>query len=192
MDDLYITLPSNASMDIYSANTMSHYTTKLAQRITFDGNWEVALVEIHLPQSWDNVDSSNNMFKYTTVQGGEGRGGKNRSKELVVIDKIEVIPHGCYESITNLLTAITSAMSDEGRKSIAFDYNENSRRVTCKIASAGSAVEFLSDKKDLPEMLGFTFLHFPNGPFNDRPSKHIESIRQTFRGVYITCTSTAM
>ncbi len=162
MDDFYISLPSNASIDIYSANTMSHYTTKLAQRIIFDGNWEVALVEIHLPQSWDNVDSSNDMFKYTTVQAGEG--GKNRSKELVVVDKIAVIPPGYYESITNLLTALTSAMSDEGRKSIGFDYNENSRRLTCKIASAGSAVEFLSDKKDLAEMLGFTFLHFPNGP----------------------------
>ncbi len=54
-DEFYLTLPSNAGMGLYPKNTMSQYITKLPQRLNLEGDWEVALVEIQIPQSWDNV-----------------------------------------------------------------------------------------------------------------------------------------
>lgn len=42
----YVTLPSNASMDIFPLNKQASFTTKLAEEINFTSDYEVALVEI--------------------------------------------------------------------------------------------------------------------------------------------------
>ena len=47
----YITLPSDASMDQYPANTAADWTTKLKSPITLRGKWEVALVEMQYVNS---------------------------------------------------------------------------------------------------------------------------------------------
>lgn len=49
----YITLPSNASMDLYTSNTISNFTTELYRPIQFDRPYEVALVEITYDHCWD-------------------------------------------------------------------------------------------------------------------------------------------
>ena len=41
----YVTLPSNASMDLYE-NVVSHYTTKLAYPIKLDGDWVVGISKV--------------------------------------------------------------------------------------------------------------------------------------------------
>ena len=48
-EQFYVTLPSNASMDIYYDNTLSNFTTKLFQPLYFNYPYEVALVEIIYP-----------------------------------------------------------------------------------------------------------------------------------------------
>ena len=55
MNNFYVTLPSNASMDIHPDNAISHYTTRLRQPLDLDGKWEVALVEASVPTRWTNV-----------------------------------------------------------------------------------------------------------------------------------------
>ena len=51
-----VTLPSDASRDIYPANKISHYTTQLREPIEIGhGKWEVDQVDIHYPTSWLNV-----------------------------------------------------------------------------------------------------------------------------------------
>ena len=55
MSHFYVTLPSNASMDFYPNNTVAKYTTKLANRIELDGEWEVGLVELMYPCNWFNL-----------------------------------------------------------------------------------------------------------------------------------------
>jgi len=43
----YLTLPSNASMQLYPNSTAAQYTIKLLRPIDLDGgNWEVALTEL--------------------------------------------------------------------------------------------------------------------------------------------------
>ena len=49
MEQFYVTLPSNASMDIHRNNTKANFKVELFQAIKFDIPYEVALVEISIP-----------------------------------------------------------------------------------------------------------------------------------------------
>ena len=53
----YLTLPSNSSLNYYPGNTLTHYTTVLAQDIDLSGRWEVGLSEIQYPRSWHNIQN---------------------------------------------------------------------------------------------------------------------------------------
>ena len=50
-----MTLPSNRSMNYYEDNTAAQCTTKLAQTIELDGDWEVGLSSIGVPAEVENV-----------------------------------------------------------------------------------------------------------------------------------------
>ena len=53
--DFYMTLPSNASMEMHPDNTLTHYVTHLPQRIDLTGEWECGLAEVQYPHTWYNV-----------------------------------------------------------------------------------------------------------------------------------------
>ncbi|KAF7644741.1 hypothetical protein LDENG_00216670 [Lucifuga dentata] len=48
----YVTLPSNASKDVFKNNTSSSYTVDLAKAIELNGEWVVGLCEVIYPHSW--------------------------------------------------------------------------------------------------------------------------------------------
>jgi len=48
----YITLPSNASMDLFPHNRLTNFRTQLPIPLKFDIPYEVALVEMIFIQSW--------------------------------------------------------------------------------------------------------------------------------------------
>ena len=60
--DLYLTLPSNASMKVHPDNTLAHYITDLPQRISVSGEWECGLAEIQYPHTWYNVREDDTWF----------------------------------------------------------------------------------------------------------------------------------
>ena len=62
----YITLPSNASQDIFKANTISDFGMDLAWTIDLEGEWEVALTEISYPHSWLNLPRDDAYFLWRT------------------------------------------------------------------------------------------------------------------------------
>jgi len=51
MSRFYVTLPSNSSMDYYPENTVACYTTKLANTVELEGDWEVGLAEMSIPSA---------------------------------------------------------------------------------------------------------------------------------------------
>ena len=55
MSRFYVTLPSNSSAEYYPNNTVARYTTKLADKIELEGDWEVGLAEISFPSAVKNV-----------------------------------------------------------------------------------------------------------------------------------------
>jgi hypothetical protein len=64
-DDFYITLPSVASLSTFPLNNQANWITLLNPPLQLTGNWEVGLSEIHLPNKWSNITSSNNEFNVT-------------------------------------------------------------------------------------------------------------------------------
>ena len=53
--ELYLVLPSNASMVTHPNNTLAQYITNLPRRISLSGAWECGLTEIHYPHDWYKV-----------------------------------------------------------------------------------------------------------------------------------------
>ena len=51
----YPQLPSDSRLDTFLDNTLAEYRVGLPQTITLEGEWEVALTEIHYPHSWNNI-----------------------------------------------------------------------------------------------------------------------------------------
>lgn len=58
-----MTLPSNASPNIYKDNKTSNFQIQLPERIDLHGNWQVALLEIHYPNTFFNVQKGENWIK---------------------------------------------------------------------------------------------------------------------------------
>ena len=56
-NDFYVTLPSNGSKDRFPKNRGNSYKNQLAKEIKLDGDWEVALTEVHYPHSWNTLDT---------------------------------------------------------------------------------------------------------------------------------------
>ena len=48
----YLTLPSNAFLEIFPDNQTTEYRVKLPQPVELDGNWEVGLYSIFYPNTW--------------------------------------------------------------------------------------------------------------------------------------------
>jgi len=62
----YLTLPSNASMQLYQNNTAAQYKIKLPRPINLDGgDWEVALTELSIPSIFENIVSGTCYIKLT-------------------------------------------------------------------------------------------------------------------------------
>ncbi len=65
-DGFYVTLPCNASMDVYPDNRISNYKTRLAKSMNLKGRWEVGLIEIYYPNSWFTFNAEDAAFVINT------------------------------------------------------------------------------------------------------------------------------
>lgn len=50
--DFSIVLPSNSNMASHPSNQPGEYTVRLSRPVTLNGDWEVALLNIHYPHNW--------------------------------------------------------------------------------------------------------------------------------------------
>ena len=99
----YLHLPSNSSLDKFPGNTLTDYRVCWRQTITLEGEWEVALTEIHYPHSWNNLQGnfSNRFFL--------------RNQELSKVWEALIIPAGPYYSITDVLTKMSEVVGANDR-----------------------------------------------------------------------------
>lgn len=54
-EDFYIVLLSNSSQSYFPENKSTHFVTKLPKHINLQGDWAVALIDIHVPLNFQNV-----------------------------------------------------------------------------------------------------------------------------------------
>ena len=114
----YLTLPSNASLDVYPNNTLSDYTTRLFNPIQLTGNWEVGLSEIQYPHCYFNITDGNNSLTYS-------ENGK--------LTRYLKIPHGYYSSIQELLKTINELLVEEAKSSISLTVDRKSKKVLVRL-----------------------------------------------------------
>lgn len=62
MNDFYVSLPSASCDSTFPENTVSSYRVQLDGELSFHGDWEVGLCEIHFPVTWYNVQQHKNYF----------------------------------------------------------------------------------------------------------------------------------
>lgn len=94
--NFYVTLPSNSRPE----NKTSDFIVHLPHKIQLDGDWEVALVEVSYPYSWNNISTGQNRILVTLVDGSIIR---------------VYVPTGHYNVIGELLNAITYGIEATAR-----------------------------------------------------------------------------
>lgn len=112
--DVYITLPSNASMSDYPQNRLSSFRVKLNSPLQLQGCWEVALVELIFPTPLMNAPfSQSHGFTYSISGQGEHR--------------VHIRPFA-YKTINQLISYIKYFMTDKQKTVFDIEYdNENDR-----------------------------------------------------------------
>jgi hypothetical protein len=106
-NDFYLTLPSNASSDLFTNNLPGEYRTKLAYPVTLRGKWECALAEISYPRSW-------NLITEDAELGCQVRGKEARNI---------TIPKGFYSSVKEVIDEIRGQWDETERESFEMLYN---------------------------------------------------------------------
>lgn len=97
----YVTLPSNASLNVFKTNTSSCFRVDLAQHLNLDGAWEVALTEISYPYTWLNLPNDKAYFECRR------KGDAEQRSDNVVKTKIRA---GFYEDAETLRTEIEACL----------------------------------------------------------------------------------
>ena len=142
-----IDLISNASMGIFTNNTMAKFRNQLAQPLQLDGD---ALASISFPSNINNVNSAE-IVAYVS-SGAELDASHNRTEQLRRIRK------GIYNSSEELLEEIFRIAQLK-----QFDYDFNT--VTQKLVLKFGPNEGLSfEDEEAPSILGF-----------ERNKRHFES-----------------
>ena len=116
----YLTLPSNSSMGIYPKNTLSDFTVHLPQPLDLAGDWVVALSEIQYPHTWNNIRQLSNVFHI--------RRGSEPPKRFS-------ISAGYYQTVRQLLKAITKQLDGGTQKDLTLTFDEITRHVKVRIKS---------------------------------------------------------
>ena len=83
MNQFYVVLPSDSSMNYYPDNTVAHYKTKLTYPICIDDDFEVALTELIYPMSYHNFIPTDRVSLRYPPEGREINDNRLKSHNLV-------------------------------------------------------------------------------------------------------------
>lgn len=91
-EGFYVTLPSNASLNVFKDNKSSSFKVDLPQHIDLQGRWEVALTEISYPHTWFNLPHQHNYYDW-----------REKTQEGTNEFKTQSLPVGYYENMEQLI-----------------------------------------------------------------------------------------
>ena len=172
-----MTLPSNASMDVFPNNTQSSYKIVLPRTLYLKHDYEVALAEIHYPVAW------------RTFSGLESYGFLVRDNDDMTIRHI-FVPKAYYESVPEFVDAINKALhthfeiEGEALDTIVINCNRLEQNVRVKTKSKYS----LRFNSEASEALGLNFEWY-TGPY--KWGEFIYDITRGFNSLYVYCSLVA-
>jgi hypothetical protein len=125
MDSFFITLPSNSSME-YHSNTTAHFKTVLPKPIHLKGEYEVALLEMHYPQTLYNFIGNRQFITYIA--------GKDFYDEI----EIFYMPDGVFLNTEQLFEHINN-LTLNGEKLFSFEMDK--KNVTFKVLTNNGKIK---------------------------------------------------
>ena len=168
----YLTLPSNASMDVFPNNTSANYQIRLPRTLYLKNNYEVALAEIHYPHSWHTFRDTDNY--YITFQ--------STGEDFTVLR----VTKGFYNDIQELISQIhkellqLTKIENQADLPVRFGYNKITRQVVLRVKS-GFRVNL---GWGLAEMFGFR----PNVTYTKNKSSIVPAdILHGFYSLFVYC-----
>ena len=190
--DFYLNLPSNTftSQQFKRQNTTSHFRVRLPHDIRLTGKWEVALVELQYPYSWNNVSDD---LGSNDLQNNQLMFVNQAQKHAFTVN----IWPAYYESVDQLIRAIAEEKDQEvknnayliekgvsaaERQSILEMFNfdvDYIRKRVCFDSDGYTA--FLSDK--LQYMLGYKHNIVPPGKY----AEYAPDMRAGIDALYVYC-----
>lgn len=111
----YVTLPSNASLNVFKNNTSSSFREDLAQYLYLDGPWEVAVIKISYPYTWFNLPNDMAYFEWRKKSDAE--------QKPADVDKQKIFFYGFYEDPNMLRSQIDDACLRRIEFDIFLKYN---------------------------------------------------------------------
>jgi hypothetical protein len=135
-DHFFVTRPSDSLAKYYPNNTVARFVTKLPETMRFQGQYEMALVEIIYPHNWYNVGDENKDNYWIAATNKDAM-------------QKAYLPPGYYEDGNALIEALEFAQ-DIGTK---FSFNRATNRFSLNYRSTGSHTLRMSD--DLQSFMGF-------------------------------------
>ena len=115
----YLTLPSNASLDVFPDNKTTRYHVKLPQSIDLEGNWEVGLYSISYPNTWYMLQDSFDTHMYYADRSG--------------LFLTTIVDYGYYSSMEGLIEATNTALAKDVNDNIVLTYISITGKVTVKL-----------------------------------------------------------
>ena len=113
MSSFYLTLPSNASTQSFPNNSPTRFCVLLARPfIVGKDKWEVAMSDLHYPNTWNNVIDA-----FVTVK-------RDNLPDLKIS-----MPDGKYLSLSDVLYRLNLEISNGGIENVSFSH----RQITNKI-----------------------------------------------------------
>lgn len=179
MSHFYLTLPSNASMQLNPNNTAAKYKTELSSAIELSGDWEAALVEISYPRTFYNINDNEcrmDLWETRTVVEPDGGVGD------ICSCTTRVLPKGYYSSVSDVISRIHDLFTEDGFQ-IAFTlkYDESIGRVVLFVHSP-KAIRMSSV---LANILGFSRRNFNSDVKYE--SNLTPDIRRGITSMYVYC-----
>ena len=129
----YITLPSNASMDLFPNNTLTHFKTKLSSTLQLDGDYEVALTEIMFPFNWKFREKGSIVFTHNSHGGS-----KEVVRREIVFDRSLFV----YDTLHSLIDGL-NMFTKQNKVEVEFFYDAISHKVFYEMGKQWS-MEFLN------------------------------------------------
>jgi len=173
-NDFYMVLESNSSYKYFSSNTSSNFKIMLPQRIDLENNFEVALVEVHIPGNWNNVSQNNLYYKTYSIDI------RNNEKHFFELNKI-IISAGRY-STDEFFIKLNYGLNNPD---VTFAYENSSNKCSIRLNSK-IKVEL---SNNLSKILGFEM----NTLINESSESAIISAKYSFNlssqmnSIYIYC-----
>ena len=119
----YLTLPSNASLDIFPDNKSSTYRVKLPQPVDLNGEWEVGLYCISYPNTWYTLKSGFDTHIYHADKSG--------------LFSTAFVAYGYYDTMQDIVKAINDALRVESvsQNNIELTYNILTGKVVVRVGN---------------------------------------------------------